>query len=282
MEPIKAGTNMEFMNHWLTESEPALHYLAYTGRTRSPALVFLHGVTSHAHYWDRIAPYFTGDYAVYTLDWRGHGDSDLAAEGYNQIEYYVSDLQRLIEALNPSRLALVGHSLGGYAALAYAAASPRPLYKVVVADVKTGITPEERAGMQKAAAKPQPRFNSLEELSQRFAATLPDSTAPATILSEIAVEGSRQNEDGTFSFKYDRRALDFPTPDPWRYASQVNIPALVLNGERSQMVPNEEAARLAAALPQGRHQTVTNAGHHLFLDQPVEFSRIVAEFLAGE
>ena len=273
---------MEFMNHWLSDTPPALHYLAYTGHSRSPVLIFLHGVTSHAHYWDRIAPYFAGDYAVYALDWRGHGDSDAAPEGYNQLDYYVSDLQRLVEALNPSRLALVGHSLGGYVALAYAAQNPSPLYKMVVADVKTSLTPEERAVMQKGAAKPQPRFKSLEELSQRFAATLPDSTAPATLLSEIAVEGSRQNEDGTFSFKYDRRALDFPTPDPWRYAPQVNIPVLVLNGENSQMMPDEEAARLAAAMPQGRHQSIPNAGHHLFLDQPAEFNRIVAEFLKDE
>jgi len=274
---------MSIINHRLDEAVPALHYLEYSskaGKTPAMSLIFLHGVTSHAHYWDWLVTNFNfnQDYAVYALDWRGHGDSG-QVDSYTQIEDYVSDLQRLLAKLNPPQFVLVGHSLGSYAALVYANSGDPRLRKMVVCDVSTGLTPQERESFQRAAARPQPRFASLEELAARFIAVLPDSTADPVRLAEIARLGARQNEDGTFSFKYDRRTLNMPPPDPIRYAPGVKVPALVINGELSQLVSGAEMARLAAALPRGRHLEISGAGHHVFLDRPDAFAQAVREFL---
>jgi pimeloyl-ACP methyl ester carboxylesterase len=264
----------------LTDLEPNLHYLAYSESPGRPTLVFLHGVTSHAHYWDHLAPDFTGDFAVYALDWRGHGDSAYG-DSYNKVEDYVSDLRRLLARLNPSRLVLVGHSLGGYVALSYAATNPDPALSAIVAcDVKLAITPQEREAMARASLKPQPRFGNLEELENRFVGTLRDSTADRGLLAEIARKGARQNEDGSYSYKYDRKVLDFPEPQPLKVAAEVNVPVLVINGGSSEVVPTTEAQQLADAAPKGRHIEIAEAGHHVFLDKPQEFSRTVREFLA--
>ncbi|MBV8053650.1 MAG: alpha/beta fold hydrolase, partial [Deltaproteobacteria bacterium] len=51
-----------------------LHGLDYGGQGRSP-LLFLHGGSAHAHWWDFVAPAFTEHFHVMALDQRGHGDS---------------------------------------------------------------------------------------------------------------------------------------------------------------------------------------------------------------
>lgn len=273
---------MNITSNTLNETEPALHYLAYSSAENindRPVLIFLHGVTSHAHYWDRIAAHFADDYQVYSLDFRGHGESAPAAGGYDRIEYFVADLRRLLAALQPSRFVLVGHSMGGYAAEVYATEGDPRLEKLVICDVKTHLTPDERESMQRSAAKPAPRFASLEDLAARFAATLRDSSADKGLLDELARQGAVENEDGTYTFKYDRQALNFPTPEPLKYAPSVTVPVLVINGQNSLMVPGADAAQLAAAFPNSRHLEIAQAGHHVFLDQPDEFSRLVRAFL---
>lgn len=273
---------MPITDHTLNEASPVLHYLSYSDKplaTSHPALIFLHGVTSHAHYWDDIGPGFSREYASFALDWRGHGDSGQAPR-YNHIEDYLEDLQRLVATLNPLRFSLVGHSLGGFVALAYAALAEPRLEKLVICDVKTGLTAEESEGFKRAMAKPASRFATLEELENRFRSTLRDSSASSALLNRLARQGGMLNEDGTYSFKYDRRVLDFPAPDLWRYTPKVDLPVLVINGANSQMMPSAEATRLTAALPQARHVEIAEAGHHVFLDQPNEFSQSVRQFLS--
>ncbi len=273
---------IEITEHYLTETEPTLHYLSQSRSSENaarPALILLHGAASHAYYWQYFMPDFADDYDMYALDLRGHGDSAYAAR-YDAIEDYVADLGRLVAAINPSRFSLVGHSLGGFVAMAYAVTrSDARLDKVVICEIKSDMNAEERQGMQRAAARPQPQFASLEELSARFIATLKDSTADHALLTELAHLGSRQNENGTYSFKYDRRALDFPRPEPERYAAMLKLPTLVINGQQSQMVSGADAARQTAALLHGRQHEIANAGHHAFLDQTAEFSRAVRQFL---
>lgn len=271
---------MAITSHKLRETEPVLHYLSHGEAEDKPTLIFLHGVTSHAHYWDDIASAFAADYAVYALDWRGHGDSAHDAD-YNQLEYYLDDLRRLVAALAPTNLTLVGHSLGGFVALGYAAEAPTSLVKVVVCDIKPSLNDEERESLLRSASKPAPRFASLDELTTRFVAILHDNSADPALLARLARQGARPNEDGTYSFKYDRQALAFPPPESWRYAPQITLPVLVINGAQSHMVPGEAAAHLAASLPNGQHSEIAQAGHHVFLDQPAEFIQVVRNFLAS-
>src|ERR1700712_4520857 len=72
-----------------------------------PAIILLPGLTNHAHYWDEIAPFFSENYAVYALDWRGHGDS-AATDSYGYADY-AADLSRLVSFLAPTKCFLVGH-----------------------------------------------------------------------------------------------------------------------------------------------------------------------------
>lgn len=255
----------------------AIHHPGPAGR----ALVLLPGLTCHAGYFDAIAPTLQDAYDVYALDWRGHGGS-APAPSYRFADY-VADLAAVVRAIAPSDLALVGHSLGGFVALMYAADPTAPLapHAVVAADVKTGSTPEELAGAARAAAKPQPVFASLDELAARLRATMPDSRAADETLRRLAEAGARRQADGGWSFAYDRAALAIEPVDPFAFAAAVQAPTLVLHGDRSPVMGAADAARLAAALPAGRAVAIADAGHHPFLDQPEAFIAAMRPFLAA-
>lgn len=252
-----------------------LRLLAWAGPGNGRTLLLLPGLTCHAHYFDGIAPALTDRFDVYALDWRGHGASD-PAPTYGFADYD-ADLQAAVRALAPRELVLAGHSLGGYVALRYAGDPTAPLVPtfVVAADVKTDASPEELAGAARAAAKPQPVFASLDALQARLRATMPDTSAPDETLRQIAESGAREEEDGGWSFVYDRAALAIEPVDPFAFAGAVRVPVLVVHGDRSTVMDAAAAERLAQALPAGRWQTIADAGHHVFLDQPAAFIEVL-------
>jgi pimeloyl-ACP methyl ester carboxylesterase len=87
-----------------------------------PPLILVHGITENRRAWDEFVPRFAAQYTVTTLDLRGHGESSLA-ETYD-IDALAGDVRAVIEASGFSEPSLVGHSLGGIVATAYAAAHP--------------------------------------------------------------------------------------------------------------------------------------------------------------
>jgi pimeloyl-ACP methyl ester carboxylesterase len=87
-----------------------------------PSLVLVHGITENRRAWADHVPGFAERYTVTTLDLRGHGESDLA-DVYD-IEALTKDVRSVVETLGAAEPALVGHSLGGLVATAYAAAYP--------------------------------------------------------------------------------------------------------------------------------------------------------------
>lgn len=259
-----------------------LRYLHAPGPGLGRALVLLPGLGCHAGYLAPLAPAFTATHEVYALDWRGHGGS-APAPSYGFADY-VADLAALVRAIAPRELTLLGHSLGGYVALRYAATPDVPLAPaaVIAADVKTGASADELAGAARAAAKPQPAFASLAELQARLRATMPDCTADAAVLDDLAAQGARANPDGSWSFGYDRRALAIEPVDPFAFAGGVRAPVLVVHGARSPVMNAEAAAALAAAVPGGKVVTIADAGHHPFLDAPDAFVAAVRGFLAPQ
>jgi pimeloyl-ACP methyl ester carboxylesterase len=244
-----------------------------------PALILLPGLTNHAHYWDEIAPFFLDNYKVYALDWRGHGDS-APAPTYGYADY-AEDITHLVNFLVPEDYYLVGHSLGGYVALFYAAALPEPsaLAGIVAADVKTASTEEEHDRSRQAAARPQPFFKGVDEVAARLKAAMPDSSLSEERLRQLA-ETSVNEEGPALRLKYDRQVLDFEPVDPYSFAEKVGVPVLILNGENSTVMNTKQGRDLTRALPQAKRHEIAEAGHFLYLDRPAEFAGAVSDFLS--
>ncbi|MDQ6897990.1 MAG: alpha/beta hydrolase [Actinomycetota bacterium] len=118
---------------WLDGDVP-LHYVQWcpTDKAREPSLLLIHGTSSNALYWTRLARYL-GDRRVVALDLRGHGRSAHPESGYS-VEEMAADAARAVDRLGLEHSLLVGHSFGVAVALQLASARPNLITGAVLVD----------------------------------------------------------------------------------------------------------------------------------------------------
>ena len=257
-----------------------LHFLE-AGPPGAPALCFLHGGAAHAHWFDAVLPRFVPDFHIVSLDQRGHGRSGWAVPAAYATEDFASDLLALMGRLGWERMTLVGHSMGGHNAMAFAAWHPQRVCGLVIVDSRPAI-PRERLDHMHARGRRGPRLHSTRESAVASFRLLPRETvADPRLLAHLASEGMVQR-DGGWCYRFDPASnADRAPVDCWSLLPRVTAASLIVSGELSPVLPREMAARLQAAIPAARHVEIPGAYHHLVLDKPELFSAALADFLAS-
>jgi pimeloyl-ACP methyl ester carboxylesterase len=258
--------------------------------SEGPLVLLLHGFLEHAHAWDWVAPQLAeGGYRVLALDWRGHGDSACVGQGgYYHFPDYAADLAFLVRELGGSA-ALVGHSMGGGAAVLYAGTEPERVTALVSIE-GLGLPDSDPAAapgcfaawisdLERAARRRRPVL-SLDEAAARLAERFPRFSTEAT--RHMAEFGTREAEGGRV-WKFDP-LHQTNSPQPYYVAQarhfwrRVACPVLYVEG-------GESAFNMAADLDdrlevlRARRVSIAGAGHHPHLEQPEETSRVLLEFL---
>src|SRR5262245_41518557 len=146
---------------WVEREGVRLHYLEWrpthlTNPSPEPALFLLHGLSSNARVWERMARLLPARRIV-ALDQRSHGLSDRPPSGYS-LDDLVADAARVIRELGLGRPLVAGHSWGAAVALALAPEQPGLAAGLVVVDGATASFD---------------RFMSREEAAQRMQPPLP-------------------------------------------------------------------------------------------------------------
>jgi N-formylmaleamate deformylase len=126
-------TQFAYPSHRITANGIDLHFYRSTPPRYDLSLVLLHGLTDNGMCWIRVADDLREDYDLILPDTRGHGLS-AKPEGPYDIETRAADVAGLIEALELDRPVLMGHSLGGQAALAVAALYPERVRAIIAED----------------------------------------------------------------------------------------------------------------------------------------------------
>jgi pimeloyl-ACP methyl ester carboxylesterase len=96
--------------------------VAYEVSGDGPPLVLVHGITENHHTWDPFVPALSEDHTVLAVDMRGHGVSGLAST-YDALAM-ASDVASVVADAGTAAPLVVGHSMGGIVATAYAGAHP--------------------------------------------------------------------------------------------------------------------------------------------------------------
>jgi len=236
---------------------------AHWGRPGSPLLVLLHGGGANHHWWDHIAPSLADCFHVVGLDFRGHGDSDHPEERY--VGAFHEDLVALVEHLNASEIAIVGHSLGAHVALHHAAEHSGVRSVVAIEPSRgAGLRNRRRARLALAARR---TYATREEAVARYR-FLPDAPgAPEALRIAIAEHSAGREPDGRFGFKFDPGWFGLPPREPPPFDA-LRCPCLILRGEESSLLPRHGADALARELPDARVVDVPGCGHNLHLERP--------------
>jgi N-formylmaleamate deformylase len=117
-------------SHMIDLPAGRFHYISWGAKQiELPSALLLHGITSSAQSWVRVAPALANRYRVYALDMRGHGDSIKPSKGAYSLRHTADDAAAFIDILGLERPVLIGHSWGGATAmvLASGAESQKPV-----------------------------------------------------------------------------------------------------------------------------------------------------------
>lgn len=259
------------------------HYLDW-GTKGLPPVVFLHGGGLNAHTWDIVCAALRRERHCLALDQRGHGESEWSPQMDYSTESQVGDLDAFVDAMGLERFVLVGMSLGGVNGLAWAGRHGQRLAGLVLVDVGPEI---RMAGVQKIAAftSEQKPLDSIEEIIERALAFNPRRDPQLLRLS--LRHNLRRTPNGQWIWKYDQRHRGRVDPGAyerrrallWDAVAKVPCPTLVVRGAQSDVFHDQDAERLAGALPQGRWVRVENAGHTVQGDNPAGLLTELRAFL---
>lgn len=273
-----------------------LHYVDW-GNPAAPPLLLLHGGRDHCRNWDWVAEALRADYHIIAPDLRGHGESAWSASGHYTMASYIYDLAQLIHQQGLAPVNIIAHSLGGNIALRYSGIYPETVRRLVAIE---GLGPGPRwhteaermpiaermrgwIDQQRQAAGRQPhRYATLEDALARMQKANKHLT-PAQA-RHLTQHGVNQNEDGSYSWKFDHYVRVWPPYDMTREEiaelwGGITCPTLLVYGKESWASNPAEDGR-AAYFQDARVLSVEGAGHWVHHDRLALFLDEVRRFLA--
>jgi esterase len=251
--------------------------LSFSETGSGPPLVILPGLFGSKRNWAGLARALGGRNRVITADLRNHGESPWAEP--HDYPALAADVARLVETTVGGPANVLGHSMGGKAAMMLGLERPDLVGRLIVLDIapaaSTGTPLEYVRAMR---ALPLERFTRRSEVADALAGAVPDR-AVRNFLSLSAAAG----DAGLFwtlnleVLERDFEAiLGFPAIPPGR---SFPGPTLFLGGGRSNYLREEHRPEIDRLFPHATIQTIPDAGHWVHADAPEAFVAAVDHFL---
>ncbi|NAZ37097.1 alpha/beta fold hydrolase [Rubellimicrobium sp. CFH 75288] len=252
---------------------PALAFVeveAPEGAAAADPLILLHGYTDNSRSWSLVMPHL-GERRMLALDLRGHGRSEAPACCYG-IDSFAHDLLGFMDAMGIERADLAGHSLGAMTAIAFAAAHPERVDRIVligaalslpdaaadwlwqtVPNLEAPIDPEGEF-MLDWYWNPTPVNEAFLARERAESAAVPLHVWTGTLQALVATD------------------LAFP-------AARVTAPTLILWGDQDPLFDGASQDRLREAMPGAEHHVFPGLGHNLLWESPAELGGRIRAFL---
>ena len=274
-----------------------LHYVDW-GNADAPPLLLVHGGRDHCRNWDWLAEALREEWHIIAPDLRGHGDSQWMIGGSYGLSEYVYDIAQLLHQTKHQPITIIGHSLGGAISLQYAALYPEAVRKLIAIE-GLGWPPdrvkdredkpsEERITewvdfTRSISGRAARRYPSIEEAFQRMQEANPHLTPDQA--QHLTIHGVNQNEDGTYSWKYDnytriRAPFGFPESERQKLWQRITCATLLVRGTESWASDPEIDGR-AQNFRNAQFANIKGAGHWVHHDKLTEFKLLAQEFLAA-
>ena len=246
-------------------------------------LVLLHGFTGSTATWDHLRSHLDSSHRVIAIDLPGHGGSSGPSDASRySLDRFADDLATVLDALDLTRIALFGYSMGGRAALRFAIRHPDRLSALILESASPGIEDLERRSERVAAD------NALADLIEKSgieAFVSKWEQLPIWKSQEVLPQGVRGSLR-TQRLRNDPRGLANSLrgagagvdPDVLSQLHLIATPTLLLAGELDSPYV-ALARRLESGLPHAEVRLIPNAGHGAHLENPDGVIGAVADFL---
>ena len=247
------------------------------GSAASRAVVLIHGFPFARTIWDAQRDALAGVARVVALDLRGAGNSS-APDGPYLMERLAADVATLLDGLGVERAALIGHSMGGYVALAFARMfTERVSHLALVASRLAADTPEQAAARHELAN----RTEQSAAIEPVVAAYLPRLLSPVTrekrtAIVENAYAIARKTSPRGAAATLRGMALRAASDD---IAADLDLPVLVIAGQCDETLPIAESRDVATRFVRGQIVECSESGHLPMLEEPERVSAALSGWL---
>lgn len=239
-----------------------------------PPVVLMHGLFGQARNFGAIQRALAPRFKVVALDMRNHGDSPHAAD--MRYPTLAADVRETLLALDIGRAAVVGHSMGGKAAMALALQWPDLVGRVLVADIApVAYQHGNTAFTQAMQAIPLTPALTRREADAVLAQTVEDETLRPFLLQSL-----RFGPDPGWRIGLSEIAAAIPDLEGWvDLPGAYGGPSVFVTGARSTYVLPEHRPIIRRLFPAARFVVVKNAGHWVHADNPSGFLSVLEAFL---
>ena len=237
-----------------------------------PPLLIVHGLYGSARNWGVIAKRLSDERQVIAVDQRNHGDSDWT-ESHSYFDM-AEDLAEVIAA-HGGRADVLGHSMGGKAAMVLALTRPDLVNRLILADIAP--VAYEHSQIQYIEAMRGVDLSTVEkrsDASAQLARTVPEPTLQAFFTQSLDIKEKRWKLNLDLLAEEMPKIIGFPEID-----GQFDGPTLFLSGAESDYVKPEYRERIRALFPAARFAKIPGAGHWLHAEKPREFEAAVRAYL---
>lgn len=266
-------------SHDVEVDDVDIHYQTWSEQG-APGLLFVHGHNAHAHWWDFIAPSFAGSRHTVALDLGGMGDSDhretYSPDGFAREILAVADAAGM-----PADTTVVAHSFGGMMALRAVCQAPDRFSRLILVDSGAKHPDEIKPSEPESSSRPKV-YPSFDVAKARFRLQ-PAQTCENEYLVEYIARNSVEHVSDGWVWKFDEElnARMSGHADPGADLQAATLPVDLIYGANSESFSARSAEFMQSLRPALVVHEMADAQHHLFLDQPLEFIRLLTELLDG-
>jgi pimeloyl-ACP methyl ester carboxylesterase len=264
-------------DHFLTIYGQKIHYVE---KGRGSVVILLHNLGGDVSDWDKNFEVLSQQHRVIAFDQVGAGQSDHPLINYRPATW-VDFLEGVYKALQIERASLIGHSMGGATAAAFALAHPEKVDRLILLSAGYGYALPQVSDVRQLGHAPGtlPLINpsTREQMRQALAIVFYDQKTYANDAAvDKAFAGSIQGAYTQHQFieSIIRRedVLD-------NKLSNIKQPTLIIWGREDGITPLALGERFKREIPNSKLQIIEQCGHFANIEQADQFNQIVKQFL---
>lgn len=246
-------------------------------------LILLHGFTGSTNNWKSLIPYFESDFKMIMIDLIGHGSSESPADWQRyQMAHVVDDLYSIMTKLDVQKVSILGYSMGGRVAIAFAAAYPEMVYKLILESSSPGLEDRQEA---------LNRINHDEGLAEKIEQNGVDAfinfweklplfkrmgNLPEQVKTDIRAQRLNNSPVGLAN---SLRGMGTGRQSSfWGILPMLPLPTLLLVGKEDEKFCRI-ASEMQKILPNGTMKVVEHAGHNIHVEYADFFAKIVRDYI---
>ena len=248
-----------------------LNTLSYGNSTQLPDLLIVHGLYGSARNWSVISKRMSDSRRVIAVDQRNHGDSPWF-DTHSYLDM-AQDLAQVVEH-NGAPMDIVGHSMGGKAAMILALTRPDLVKRLLVADIApVAYGHDQSQYIQAMQSIDLTHMEKRSEVAQALSKHVTDPALQSFFTQSLDLGNKRWKLNLDVLQRDMNHVLGFP-----EVTGSFDKPTLFLSGANSQYVLPDHRPKIKALFPNAVFAKIPNAGHWLHAEQPRAFEQTLSVF----